>query len=322
LRPTGPNDEIGALAMRCVSYFDALRAPLTADELNKRRDALLGERQEGLLARWGYPYTEEEYRFHMTLTDSLSALDDTTIGAIWNAAEAQFAAARAAEPLTIDALAIFREERPGAPFSAWRRFPFDGAHSALPASGRLFFFVGPSGAGKDSLLQWVKERLPASADIVFPQRTITRPAHPSEAHEAVDEQTFLRLAAGGYFSMLWQAGGLYYGVRRSLEADLMAGRDVFVNGSREYVPHLREAFPDTRVIWLEADASLIHDRIAMRGRETGAALLRRFDRIKQFSPPQDGQIFRIENNGPIESAGARLLEILCADRTRCQSVVV
>ncbi len=312
LRPADPADEIGALAMRCVIYFDMLRATPTAADLAKRRHIGLTVRQESLLQRWGYPYTEEEFRFHMTLTDSLSGVDAETVYALRKAAEQQFQAAQDNAPLVIDALTIFREAQPGAPLTVWRRFAFGARQPAasLPAAGRLFFFVGPSGVGKDTLLEWVRQRMPADADSVFAQRTITRPAHPSESHEAMDAASFWQLAAAGHFAMVWQANDLCYGVRRGIEAELKAGRDVIVNGSREYVPQLRQSFPDAQVVWIEADAVQLRERMEARQRESGAALLRRLDRATQFAPPETEKIIRIDNSGPPEAAGQKVLEIL------------
>lgn len=130
LRPRGPLPVIGALAMRCVAYFDLLRDMPSAAETAKRRNAGLSLRQEALLQRWGYPYTEEEYCFHITLTDSLAGVDDDTVFAIRKAADACFAAAQASTPLVIDALSIFKEDAPGAPLTMWRRFPFQGKPTA------------------------------------------------------------------------------------------------------------------------------------------------------------------------------------------------
>lgn len=311
LIPAGPLEEIGALAMRCVSYFDLLRAPATPAELARRRQAGLSKRQEVLLQRWGYPHTEEQFRFHMTLSDSLARADAATEDVLRRAAESCFDEAAAHGPMVIDNLAIYREDSPGGPFRLWRRFPFDSrrAESALPACGRLFFFVGASGVGKDTLLRWLEQQSGASGSIVFARRTITRSVHPSEAHEAVDTATFWRQAAAGEFAMMWQANDLCYGIRRGIEADLKAGRDVVVNGSREYIPQLKQMYPDARIIWVEAGSDVIRQRIEARQRESGAALLRRMDRIAQFTPPQSDDVIRIDNSGPLEAAGARLLEV-------------
>lgn len=312
LQVNGPLDEIGGLAMRCVTYFDLLRAPLTEQELVQRRSAGLTARQSALLQRWGYPYTEEFFRFHMTLSDGLLPVDADVIYAIRKAAEQHFSAALEQAPLVIDALTIAREDYPGSPFVEWKRIPFStqSERATLPASGRLFYCVGPSGVGKDALLQWVREHCSDNDQVMFAQRTITRASQSHEAHEAVDVPTFWRLAAGGQFSMVWQANDLCYGIRRGIEADLKAGRDVIINGSRAYVPQLRQAFPDAIVVWVEANENLLRERLEARQREKGPALLKRLKRGKEFTAPDEPQVIRLDNSGPLEVAGQRLLEIL------------
>jgi phosphonate metabolism protein PhnN/1,5-bisphosphokinase (PRPP-forming) len=323
-------EQISALAMRCTSYFDLLRAAPSATELSKRRNAGLSPRHEALIARWGYPYTEEEYRFHMTLTGMLTALPADTAAAIGAAAAACFAEALAT-PLTIDGLAIFKESAPGAPMSVWQRLPFskpsqqskhpasnasdaDDAHDAagLPPAGRLFFVVGPSGVGKDSLLEWVKTRLPGNAGPVFARRSITRPAHASEAHEPMTQDAFQHATQAGHFSMIWQANDTCYGIRREMEAELKAGRDVIVNGSREYIPQLRQSFPEAQILWISADPAAIRQRIESRSRETGVALEKRLQRISAFNAEEVDGVTHIDNSGPLEIAGHRLLEIFSA----------
>ncbi|CAN5118830.1 hypothetical protein BH11PSE11_BH11PSE11_23740 [soil metagenome] len=316
LRPEQDVDDLNALAMRCVTYFERLRAPLTAAELAKRRRGGLSDRQEALLQRWGYPYTEEEFRFHLSLTDSLGGIDDQGIRALHAAAEKHFESALRGAPIVLDALTIFQEERAGEPFMVWKRFPFGGQPVATESSalGRLFYCVGPSGVGKDSLLRWVKERIPAHLDLVFARRTITRPAHASEAHEEVDAAGFRQLAADGKFAMQWQANNLCYGIRRDIETELLAGRDVIVNGSREYVPQLLQKFPAAQVIWVEAEAALIRERLLARNRETGTALQRRIARSTAFTPPEACNVIRIDNSDSVEAAGRRLMSVLAAKR--------
>ncbi|MGS0743715.1 phosphonate metabolism protein/1,5-bisphosphokinase (PRPP-forming) PhnN [Glaciimonas sp. GG7] len=311
-------DQISALAMRCVTYFDLLRAAPSAAELAKRQKADLTPRQTALNARWGYPYTEEEYRFHLTLTHALTTYDDATVAAIRATAETCFAQALTTL-LIIDGLSIFKESEPGAPMTVWKHFPFlrnsvlqqdDAMH--VPVEGRLFFVVGPSGVGKDTLLQWVQPRLPESAGIVFAQRSVTRAAHASEAHESMTRDDFFQAAEMDEFSMAWQANDTHYGIRRGVEATLKAGCDVIVNGSRQYIPQLRALFPQAQIIWISADAQLIRQRIEKRQRETGAALESRLLRSAEFSPEEtiDGDgMMHIDNSGPIEVAGHQLLAI-------------
>lgn len=314
LRPSGNTAEINALAMRCVSFFDVLRSAPDAAYLAKRRHAGLSARQEALLQQWGYPYTEEEYRFHISLSDTLGELDADAQYALRKAAEEHFGRLLDTQPLAIDALTIFREEHPGAPLTFWRRFPFQAVfqQKSLPRTGQLFYVVGPSGAGKDTLLQWVKNQATASSDLVFAQRVITRPQHDSEQHEAMSQEAYWQAAAAGHFCLQWQANGLCYGIRRNIEVRLRCGQDVVVNGSREYLPQVRQLFPDAKIVWIVADPDLIRQRVEKRQRESGAALLNRLDRGSRFAIPEENDIIRIDNSGSIELAGQQLLDILGA----------
>ncbi|HTD04080.1 phosphonate metabolism protein/1,5-bisphosphokinase (PRPP-forming) PhnN [Undibacterium sp.] len=312
LRTSEESRDINALAMRCVSFFDFLRAPPGDAELGKRRSNQLTQRQEQLLQRWGYPYTEEEYRFHLTLTDKLAGVDADIVYSLRKAAEAFF---DLGAPLLINGIALFREDAPGAPFALVRRFDF-GLHALqqhspqLPATGRLFFVVGPSGSGKDDLLGWVRQNLATHRQMFFAERAVTRPARPSGEDESISPEQFWQQAAAGHFAMTWQSDDLCYGIRRGFEAELKAGRTVVVNGSREFVPKLLRAYPDAQVVWIEADHALIRQRMEERLRDNSAALLKRVQRNAQFSRPERPEVIQLDNTGSIGAAGQRLLDIL------------
>ena len=130
--PTNSNaiGPVSDLAMRCVERFDLLRTPPSAAELARRSGSVLTARQDALLARWGYPYTEEEFRLHFTLTDDMPTLAPEARQAVRQAAETAFVAPLARHQ-QINGLTIFRELAPGQPFMVWRRFGF-GKTSAAP----------------------------------------------------------------------------------------------------------------------------------------------------------------------------------------------
>ena len=182
----------------------------------------------------------------------------------------------------------------------------------VPAIGRgaLFFVVGSSGVGKSSLLAWVRSHLPADADTVFARRTITRGATPGESHESIERHRFVETSAAGDFSLEWEANGLWYGVREKIEVDLHAGRNVIVDGSREYVPTLLQRFPQAQVVWITAPDDTVRGRLESRRREAGAALLRRLERARQFPQLEGPAILAIDNRGPIDVAGAALLALI------------
>lgn len=321
LRPAARRDDINALAMRCVSYFDPLRAAPDAAYLAKRRHIGLSERQEALLQRWGYPYTEEEYRFHLTLSDSLAQQDPETVYQLRKAAEAHFAELIDKEPMALDALSIFREDHPGADFVFWRRFPFAGGSSnatiaGIPKKGRIVFVVGDSGVGKDSLISWLRQRCADYSKLIFARRVITRPTQSNEQqeqHEAMSVEAFWQAAAAGQFCMQWQAHNLQYGVRRGIQADLQAGRDVIVNGSREYLPQLLIQYPDAHIVWVVADQQKIKQRLQKRQRENGTEMQGRLLRNQHLSASMPSNASIVENNGNVASAGEAFLKVLGLD---------
>ncbi|WP_208978408.1 hypothetical protein [Pseudovibrio denitrificans] len=60
--------------------------------------------------------------------------------------------------------------------------------------GALVMVVGPSGAGKDTLIYGYKDRCEGDANIMFARRLITRPADAgSEPHEAVCNEEMSQL---------------------------------------------------------------------------------------------------------------------------------
>lgn len=168
----------------------------------------------------------------------------------------------------------------------------------IHGSERLIVVVGPSGAGKDSVLRAWRERLAAAlAPVHFAQRVVTRPRDGSEAHEPVDEGEFARLRDAGELTTWWQANGLQYGLRREQFAPLAQGRWVVMNGSRMHLPVLRTQAPQLRAIEITADDSVRAERLVQRAREDEAAVRRRLRRHAMA----DAALV-IHNNGPLVAA--------------------
>ncbi|HTQ34789.1 MAG TPA: DUF1045 domain-containing protein [Stellaceae bacterium] len=110
------------LADRCVEALDAFRAPPSATELARRRRANLTPRQDELIARWGYPYVMNEFRFHMTLTARLDPAESDTVSAALAPLVAPFCEAA----LAVDAISLFHQPRDDAPFRLLRRYALTG----------------------------------------------------------------------------------------------------------------------------------------------------------------------------------------------------
>ena len=103
---------LNALADEVVTAFDDFRAPATEAELARRNQASLTPRQRELLDAWGYPYVLDEFQFHLTLTDRIPRRQRPAVERVlgdW------FAESIGAD-VPVDALAVFTEAEPGAPF--------------------------------------------------------------------------------------------------------------------------------------------------------------------------------------------------------------
>lgn len=119
--PAVREPRLHALADDCVRELDPFRAPPTAAELAKRRAAGLAPRQSEHLARWGYPYVLDTFRFHLTLTGPLDGVPQETAARVTAAAEAAVAALAGA-PLACDALCLFLQPDAQSSFRLIRRF--------------------------------------------------------------------------------------------------------------------------------------------------------------------------------------------------------
>lgn len=113
LVPDGDSSGIDLVARACVSGLQALAAPLSPAELQRRRAAGLSTEEDALLLRWGYPFVMDRFRFHLSLTGSLRGIEPRAVQALRDEAGQWFA------PLPLerfDSVALFAEPTPGADF--------------------------------------------------------------------------------------------------------------------------------------------------------------------------------------------------------------
>ena len=121
LLPANPTPALSSLADACVTEFDAYRAPPEAAETAKRHAAGLTPRQAELLARWGYPYVLEEFRFHLTLTGPMAGGDERTrVASLIQTLVAQLLD----QPVPVRELCLFHQPGRATPFRLIQRFPF------------------------------------------------------------------------------------------------------------------------------------------------------------------------------------------------------
>lgn len=209
-------------------------------------------------------------------------------------------------------------------------------------TGRLIYLMGPSGSGKDSLLDAARERL-AARGCVIARRVITRSAEAvGEDAIGVSPAEFDQLEADGAFALSWRANGLAYGIPRQIDDWLAAGQDVLVNGSRGYLSTARARYPELQAILLQVDEAALRQRLQSRGRESAEQIEARLARSRELqadaacSPlpragvrvTQDAQAegpgeraevdpqYLLNNSGPLDQTVSRLL-LLLSDARAC-----
>jgi ribose 1,5-bisphosphokinase len=144
--------------------------------------------------------------------------------------------------------------------------------------GRLILVVGPSGVGKDTLLNLARTICAGDRNIVFPRRVVTRAASEAEDNLYLSPDAFRRALMQGGFAMHWEAHGHYYGLPCAIEDDICAGRTVVVNVSRTVVDALRRAYVDVVVIAVAAPPEVLAERLAARARGSDGKIGQRLGR--------------------------------------------
>jgi ribose 1,5-bisphosphokinase len=180
------------------------------------------------------------------------------------------------------------------------------------SEGCLYYVMGPSGVGKDSVLAWVREHGVAHG-VLCAHRYITRAAHAGgENHVALSEQEFVSRELRGLFALTWQAHGFHYAIGSEVAHWLARGADVLVNGSRGAFALACECFPLLRPVLITASPEVIARRLAERGRESEQEIAARIARLNAYEAPAGSVV--IHNDGCLAEAGAQLLQIIRAGR--------
>jgi ribose 1,5-bisphosphokinase len=168
----------------------------------------------------------------------------------------------------------------------------------------LVLVVGPSGAGKDTVLGLARQALAGDKRFRFVRRVITRPADAGgEDHEPVSEATFSERR----FALSWSAHGLRYGIPLDVFDDLARGIVVVANVSRGVIADAASTFP-VLVIEVTASTEILAQRLAARGRETADDIAKRLAR--DVSIPSDVAVDTVVNDGTPQEAADRFVAAL------------
>jgi ribose 1,5-bisphosphokinase len=173
--------------------------------------------------------------------------------------------------------------------------------------GRLVQVMGPSGAGKDTLIDYARARVDPAV-VLFARRFITRPAESGgENHIALTEAGFAARREAGLFPLTWQSHGFWYGIGAEIDLWLDRGFVVVVSGSRAAWPQAIARYPNLLGLLIDAPAEIRAERLAARKREDERAIRARLER--EVPLPLTG-MYRLCNDGPIAAAGEEFVKFL------------
>lgn len=168
--------------------------------------------------------------------------------------------------------------------------------------GHLVPVVGPSGAGKDSILREARALFAGDDRVVFPRRVVTRKAvAAAEDHESMTEMGFAHAVAKGDFALWWDAHDNSYGIPASIDRDLERGRTVVFNCSRAALAEAVARYPLVTAVEVTATPAILVERIVARGRESRDEAMARVAR-KVTPYPATLPVIRIDNSGPLGTA--------------------
>lgn len=176
----------------------------------------------------------------------------------------------------------------------------------LIGPGRLILVVGPSGAGKDTLIGLARAACAEDGRVAFPRRVVTREASVHEDNEAVSQTRFGQMLARGDFAFQWEAHGLRYGLPQSIVDDIRAGRAVVANVSRTIIESARRSYANVTVVSVTAPADVLAERLAARARSSDGRL---DDRLRRTIVTAEPDIV-ISNVGRAEDHAAELLRLI------------
>jgi len=183
---------------------------------------------------------------------------------------------------------------------------------AMIGPGRLIVVVGPSGAGKDTLIGLARAACADARNIVFPRRVVTREASAFEDNEQISLDAFQQARTRGDFAVHWEAHGHCYALPRAIEEDIRAGRTVVANVSRTVLDAIRRAYADVTVVSITAPPDVLAKRLAARARGSDGQIEYRLSRaVDDVATVPD---VTIANIGSVEDHVRELVQVIKGDR--------
>jgi ribose 1,5-bisphosphokinase len=179
--------------------------------------------------------------------------------------------------------------------------------------GSLYYLIGASGVGKDSLLNYVRPLL-ANYPVVITHRYITRPIElTGENHIQLSKAEFLKRQKYGCFLFSWQSHDLHYGIGQEVKNWLSQGLSVVINGSRGSLEEVSAIWPEIKPILVTVSLDKLQQRLEARGRENAVQIQERLKRAASFTDLRHPNLRTVSNDGSLKEGGGELFQLLISE---------
>ena len=190
----------------------------------------------------------------------------------------------------------------------------------ITGPGLLFVVSGPSGAGKDTLVDALLARMPRLRYSISATTRVPRAGEEDGKHYFfLSRAEFERRLEGGELLEWREYNGNLYGTPRDyIERKIAEGYDVILKPEVNGATAIKTAYPDAVLIFLVPDKfSRLRERLLARRTETNEQILQRLDTAQEeFNFIRSFDYVVVNAEGQKEEAIADLQAILHAERFR------
>ena len=195
-------------------------------------------------------------------------------------------------------------------------------HSPVHRKAVLLVVSGPSGSGKDSLVDGLRRLEP---DLAYSVSATTRPPRAGERdgvhYHFVDRAAFERMHAGGGFLETREYAGNLYGTPKAfIESCLRDGRDLVMKPEVNGALAVKRAYPQAVLVFLTVPSpDVLRHRLLQRSTETPQTIDERIA-IAEGEAEAIGHYEYLIVNDDLDTALAQLHAILTAERLKVARV--
>lgn len=169
--------------------------------------------------------------------------------------------------------------------------------------GTLYLIVGPTGSGKQALVDAVLQSRP---DIRRAPLIVSAPNNQNMcAVGAISPERFLDLMRRGAFALQWDCDGVRYGLTHESTRQLEDGQSLILCGDTLLIEKAREVYPTVRVIYITARMDILRRRLTSMAYGSDVEIdmhLAQSERMR----PKDREIVTVDTSDSI-AAGAKAL---------------